>query len=236
MSTEPPVVLITGATGPLGRAAAARFAADGARVALVGRDRARLEAQAAETGLAPDAWMAVEADASNPSAVPAMVDAVVARFGRIDVLLHLLGGYVGGTPVADVDPDELRTMIDRHLWSTFHVVRAVLPGMVERGFGRIIGVSSTFATTPPAGLSSYAVAKAAEEVLLRTIARETAGTGVTANVVVVRTIDTDHVRETAPTPKNASWATPEEITDALVYLASPASAAVTGVRLPLDGR
>jgi NAD(P)-dependent dehydrogenase (short-subunit alcohol dehydrogenase family) len=80
------------------------------------------------------------------------------------------------------------------------------------------------------------VGKAAEEALLRTLARELAGTGVTANVVLVRTIDADRERETAPSPKNASWTTPEEIADALAFLASPAAAAVNGVRMPLDGR
>ena len=72
--------------------------------------------------------------------------------------------------------------------------------------------------------------------LLRSLARETADTGVTANLVVVRTIDMRHERKTEPTPKNATWTTPEEIADAFVYLASPAAAAVTGTRLALDGR
>jgi NAD(P)-dependent dehydrogenase (short-subunit alcohol dehydrogenase family) len=236
MSTEPPVVLVTGATGPLGRVVVARFAADGARLALVGRDRAKLEAQAADTGLADDAWMPVVGELTDADAAAGAVAAVEARFGRIDVLLHLVGGWAGGTAVVDLDPDEIRTMLDQHLWTTFHVARAVVPGMVARGFGRVLAVTSPFASSPAGRGASYAIAKAAEEVLLRSLARETAGTGVTANLVVVRTIDKGHERETEPTPKNASWTTPEEIAEAFVFLASPAAAAVTGARLPLDGR
>ena len=97
-------------------------------------------------------------------------------------------------------------------------------------------MTSPFASNPAGKGASYAIAKAAEEVLLRSLARETAGTGVTANLVVVRTIDLRHERTAEPTARNAAWTTPEEIADAFVYLASPAADAVTGARLALDGR
>ena len=236
MSTEPPVVLVTGATGPLGRAVVRRFAAEGARLALVGRTRARLEALAAKAGLDDDAWLPVVVELTDAEAATGAVAAVEARFGRVDVLLHLVGGWAGGTAVVDLDPDEVRAMLDQHLWTTFNVVRAVVPGMVERGFGRVLAVTSPFAANPAGKGASYAIAKAAEEVLLRSLARETADTGVTANLVVVRTIDMRHERKSDPTPRNAAWTTPEEIADAFVYLASPAAAAVTGARLALDGR
>ncbi len=237
MSTDAvPVVLVTGATGPLGRAVVARFAADGARLALVGRDRETLAAEAADAGLETDAWLPVVADLTDAEAARAVAAAVDERFGRIDVLAHLVGGWTGGTAVVDLDHDEVRSMLDQHLWTTLHIVQAVLPGMMERGFGRVMAVSSPFAANPAGKGASYAMAKAAEEVLLRSLARETAGSGVTANVVVVRTIDAKHERETAPTPKNAGHTTPEEIADVIAFLASPAAAAVTGARIPLDGR
>jgi NAD(P)-dependent dehydrogenase (short-subunit alcohol dehydrogenase family) len=108
--------------------------------------------------------------------------------------------------------------------------------MLERGHGRILAVSSPFASDPRAKGSSYAIGKAAEETLLRTLAREVAGSGVTVNMVLVRTIDAEHERETSPSSANASWTTPEEIADVLAFLASPAGAAVNGARIPLDGR
>jgi NAD(P)-dependent dehydrogenase (short-subunit alcohol dehydrogenase family) len=80
------------------------------------------------------------------------------------------------------------------------------------------------------------MAKAAEEVLLRSLARETAGSGVTANLLVVRTVDAMHEREAAPSARNATWTTPEEVADVLAFLASPAAAAINGQRIGLDGR
>ena len=236
MSADPPVVLVTGATGPLGRVAVKRFAADGARLALAGTNRARLAAVAAEAGLAGDAWLPVVGDLRDREAARAVVTAVDERFGRIDVLLHLIGGWAGGTPVVDLDAGEITSMLDQHLWTTFNLVQAVVPGMGERGFGRLLTVSSPFAANPGPKGAGYAIAKAAEELLLRSLAREVAGSGVTANVVIVRKIDAFHQREKAPDTKNAAWTTPEEIADTLAFLASPAAAAVNGARVTLDGR
>ena len=237
MSADAPqVVLVTGATGALGRAVVRRFAADGARLALVGRNEDRLRRVAERAGVPDDDWMLALGELTDRAAAQAVVDAVEARFGRVDVLVHLVGGWAGGTPVVDLDPAELGRMLDQHLWTTLHVTQATVPGMVERGFGRVLAVTSPFATNPAAKGASYAVAKGAQETLLRTLARETAGTGVTVNLVAVRTIDLRHERESEPTPKNANWTTPEEISEALASLASPASDAITGARIPLDGR
>jgi NAD(P)-dependent dehydrogenase (short-subunit alcohol dehydrogenase family) len=230
------VVLITGATGGLGRVAAAQFVADGARVGLVGTDRARLDALAKELGFGAGSWAAATADLRDAGEAGRAVAEIATRFGRIDVVLHLVGGWSGGTTVAELDPAEMRDMLDQHLWTTLHVARAAVPGMVERGWGRFIAISSTVALEGSAGMASYAVAKAGEEALLRTLAREVAGTGVTANVLVARKIDADHERDTTPSPKNATWATPEELVAAMMYLCSEEGSVVTGTRIPLTGR
>lgn len=230
------VVLITGATGGLGRVVGATFAADGASLGLVGTDLERLNALAAALGLRADRWVPAVADLADPKAARAAVDTVVERFGQVDVVLHLVGGWAGGTPVVDLDLDEVRGMLDQHLWTTLHVVQATVPGMVERGWGRIVAVSTAFAANPAAKGASYAVAKAAEETLLRALAREVASDGVTANLVVAKKIDTEHERESAPSPKNATWTTPEEIAAVMRFLCSDEAAAINGARIPLDGR
>src|SRR5689334_19451725 len=135
-------VLITGATGNLGRAVVRRFGADGARLALVGRDESRLREVAGEAGLADDGWVAVTGELTDRAAAQAVVDAAEAGLGGVDVLVHLVGGWAGGTPVADLDPNELGDMLDQHLWTTLHVTGAVVPGMLHRGFGRILAVTS----------------------------------------------------------------------------------------------
>ena len=230
------VVLITGASGGVGAVVTHRFAEAGARLGLVGIDRQRLVATAAAAGLADDRWAVGVGDLTDRTAAEAAVGAIVDRFGRVDVLLHLVGGYAGGGPIASFADDDLDAMLGQHLWSTMHVARAVVPGMVERGWGRVVAVSASTTSTTPPNLAAYSVAKAAEETFLRTLAREVAANGVTVNVLVGRKIDTDHERETAPSPKNAPWTTPEEVASAMLFLCADEAAAITGARIALDGR
>ena len=230
------VVLITGATGGLGTVVTRRFAETGARLGLVGTDRERLVAVASSAGLAEDRWVAGVGDLTDRAAAEAVVATVVDRFGRVDVLLHLVGGYAGGGPIASFADDDLHRMLGQHLWSTLNVARAVIPGMVERGWGRILGVTSFTTVSTPARAAIYATTKSAQETLLRVLAKEVASTGVTVNMVAVRAIDAVHAREREPSPKNASWTTPEEVVATFRFLCSDEAAAINGARIPLDGR
>jgi NAD(P)-dependent dehydrogenase (short-subunit alcohol dehydrogenase family) len=108
--------------------------------------------------------------------------------------------------------------------------------MVAGGWGRVIAVSTPYAANPLGKGASYAIAKGAEETLLRALAREVASAGVTANLVVVKRIDVDHDREREPSPQNATWTTPEEIAVVMRFLCTDEAAAITGARIPLDGR
>jgi NAD(P)-dependent dehydrogenase (short-subunit alcohol dehydrogenase family) len=236
VSNEDRVALITGAAGALGRASAAAFAADGWRLGLVGKKADRLHEVAAATGLADDRWVAATADLRNRDEVEAAVRTVTERFGRIDALLHLIGGFVPGAPILELDPADLEFMLGQHLRSTVHVTRAVVPGMVERGFGRVLAVTSFTTASLPARAAIYATSKLAQETVLRILAKEVAASGVTVNVVAVRQIDAAHEREREPTPKNAAWTTPEEIVEAFRFLCSDAAGAINGARIPLDGR
>lgn len=236
MTLDERVVLVTGATGPVGRSVATMFAGAGARLVLAGTDRDRLASMADELALPEHRWVPAAGDLRDPAAAAQAVSIAVERFGRLDVVLHLVGGWVGGTAVVDLDPAELGGMLDQHLWSTLHVAKAAVPIMVRQGWGRFVGVSSPFAADPGPRGASYAIAKSAEEVLLRTLSRELGGTGVTANIVVVRTVDARHEREAAPSAKNAGWTPPEEVAGAMLLLCSPGSEAINGARIPLYGR
>jgi NAD(P)-dependent dehydrogenase (short-subunit alcohol dehydrogenase family) len=228
------VVLITGATGGLGRVTARAFAEDGARLILTGTDEGRLRALGADLALDDDAWMPVVVDLRDREATRTALTATAEVFSPIDVLIHLVGGWTGGTPIVDLDPAMMIDMLDRHLWTSFNVVQAVMPGMVERDWGRVIAVSAPVAAEPTAMSGPYAVGKAAEETMLRSLAKETAGSGVTVNLVVVRAIDLKGERLTDP--KKSSWTTPEEIAAVFRFLASDEAAAVNGARIPLYGR
>lgn len=235
MSLENKVVLITGATGRLGRVATKKIAMLGARLALLGRNEASLSALKDELGLNPDRVMTFRADLIDPTEVELASKAVEGKFGSLDVILHLVGGWVGGKAITDLDPKDVANMLDQHLWTTLHVARSFLPLLVANHWGRFLVVSAPSASSPGPKGAPYAVGKAAQQALVMTLAQEMRGTGVTANVLYVKAIDADHSRVVDPSPKNANWATPEEIVTAMLYLCSDDAKLVSGAVLPLYG-
>jgi|YNPNPStandDraft_1061719.scaffolds.fasta_scaffold23784_4 NAD(P)-dependent dehydrogenase (short-subunit alcohol dehydrogenase family) len=235
MSLEDRVAVITGATGGLGRVVARRLAEEGAHLALVSSDKGRLEALGQELSLPEERWLAYAADLTGSAGAQAAVGTALAKFGRIDILLHLVGGWTGGKTILQTPAEEMGLMLQQHLWTTFYVVQAFVPHLVANGWGRIMAVSSPAATRPTAKSAAYAAGKAAQEALLLTLARELAGSGVTANLLVVRAIDAQHRRDSERTAETANWTTPEEIASAIVYLCSDAAGIVNGARIPLYG-
>jgi NAD(P)-dependent dehydrogenase (short-subunit alcohol dehydrogenase family) len=229
------VAIVTGATGALGRLVTGDLAGAGMRVGIVGSRIDRLEALAADLALPADRWLGHAANLSDPEAAQAAVDAVIARFGRVDILIHLVGGWAGGATIAELAPGDIATMLDQHLWTTFNVTRALVPHLVAGGWGRVVAISTPVAVTPTAKMAPYAIGKAAQEALLLTLAREVAGTGVTVNLLQVRKIDTEHARERDPSPSHASWTAPEEIVSAIRYLCTNEAGIVSGARIPLHG-
>jgi NAD(P)-dependent dehydrogenase (short-subunit alcohol dehydrogenase family) len=220
------VVLITGASGGLGAAVTRTFLEAGAQVAAVLR-----------SGTAPDAGLLeIRADLTAPQEAARVVEAVKARFGRLDVLLHLVGGFEGGTPVAQTDDRVWSRMLDLNLNSAFYTARAVLPGMIEAGRGRIVAIGSRTAVEPAATLSAYGVSKAALVALIRTIALEVKRTGITANAVLPSVIDTPANRTADPAADFSRWVRPESIARLLLWLASDAAADVNGAVIPVYGR
>lgn len=205
------------------------------RLALVGSRLRPLQALGAELRLAEDRWMAVAGDLRKPALAEKAVATVADRFGKVEILIHLVGGYHGGESVVAMRDAEVAAMLSQHLWTTLNMVRAVVPRMAAGGWGRIVAVSSPLASTPTKGVAPYAIGKAAEEALLGTLAREVAGTGTTVNLVLARTIDVEHERDAEPSAKTASWTTPEEISATIRHLVSEDASAINGAKIPLFG-
>jgi NADP-dependent 3-hydroxy acid dehydrogenase YdfG len=230
------VVAIVGATGAAGRAASAAFAATGAKLGLIGTNTRRLRALAAQLGLADGAWHPGVADVGTSAGARRAIASVTEALGPVDVLLYLVGGWTGGSPATQVRVSDFDRMLRQHLYGTLHLVQVVVPGMIERGWGRVMAISTPLASEPGPRGGGYVAAKAAQEALIRTLARDLAGSGVTANLVMVRTIDAKHERTSEPSTKNASWTAPEEIAEVMVMLASDAARTINGARIPLFGR
>jgi NAD(P)-dependent dehydrogenase (short-subunit alcohol dehydrogenase family) len=229
--TEPRVAIITGAAGSLGRVLAQELASGGYELALLGTDRGRLEALPDELGLERSRTLTVAADLRDADAVNAAISAVYGRFGRVDALAHLVGGWTGGMHIGRSPDAPYAAMLDQHFWTTLNVVRELAPRMVDAGYGRIVAVTSPMAAAPDAGMSAYGVGKAAQEALLAALANEVAGTGVTVNVVRVRAIDPSGDADQPSTKEYATTAA--EISVAIRYLFGPEARVVNGQRIGL---
>lgn len=235
MRLEGRIAVITGATGGLGRAVASRLTAEGARLALFGTSAARLERLARDLNLSPDRTVTGAVDLRDAEGAQMAAQAVIERFGRAEILVHAVGGWTGGRPTAEVPAGDVTEMLQQHLWTTFHVAQAFMPHLVANRWGRIVVISSPAASNPPEHSAPYAIGKAAQEALVLTLAREVRDSGVTANVLQVRTIDVEHRRDHDRGPQTASWTTPEEIAAMILYLCSEDARIVTGARIPMYG-
>jgi len=218
------VVVITGATGGLGQVTARAFAERGASLALISTSQDKLDTLVDDLNLPADKVMTQAVNLIDSNAVEETAEAVSAKFGQIDILIHLIGGWVGGKTITETDAEDFKCMLDQHAWSTFHLLHAFAPKLAANNWGRVIAVSSPSAVNTPAKSGAYAVGKAAEETLLFTLANQFKGTGVTANVIQVSYIDVENSGKGTP---------PKEIISAMLYLCSDEAGKVNGTRLPL---
>jgi NAD(P)-dependent dehydrogenase (short-subunit alcohol dehydrogenase family) len=220
--------LVTGATGGLGTSVA----------------KALLDAGFTVVGLAPKVhphdfdhphFTALPATLDSLTAAKQAVETILAHFGKIDVLAHLVGGFAGGQRVADTDDATFQRMLAVNLTSTFHILRAVLPPMRQAGSGRIIAIGSRAAENPGAMVGAYSASKAALVSLIRTVAIENKDVGITANVILPGTIDTPANRKNIPGADTSQWVKPVSIASLIVWLAGDGGKDVTGAAIPVYG-
>jgi NAD(P)-dependent dehydrogenase (short-subunit alcohol dehydrogenase family) len=231
------VILITGATGALGRVVAQRVAATGARVALTGRRQDALDILVGELDAKGEGriW-AQAADLAIAQDVERLMSAVAERWGGVDILLNIAGGWRGGKRVADVTEEEWDLMLDMNLRSAFLINRAVLPYMVKQGWGRIINLGSSAAVEPKPRRVQYAVSKAGVVALTAAIAADYRRSGIAANVILPSIIDTPANRKDMPDADTSRWVNPEEIAALMLFLCSEAGGSLNGATIPVYGR
>lgn len=245
---EGKVVAITGGGSGIGKETAARFLAEGARVALNGRDKAKLEAAAHE--IDPNgAHVVISAgDIALPATGAALVDAAVSRFGRLDVLVNNAGVF-NPKPFLDLTEDDYDWYLDTILKGKFFAAQAAARAMKETG-GAIVQTGSMWAiqaigATPSA---AYSAANAGVHAMVRNLAIELAPFNIRINAVAPAVVETpvynsfmteDQVRETLPTfnafhPLGRNGQ-PRDVAEAILFLASDQASWITGTVLPVDG-
>jgi NAD(P)-dependent dehydrogenase (short-subunit alcohol dehydrogenase family) len=230
------VVLITGATGGLGGAVVRAFADEGARLILIGRRQAELEATAAALELDADRILLLPVNLTDPAAVEQAVRAAAERFGAVDVLVHVAGGFKAGAPLAETDVETWNFMLNLNLFSAFLAARAVLPGMLDRGYGKLVFISSKAGSQPGPNTAAYGVSKGGLELLVRDLAEETRQHGVNVNAVAASVIDTPANRGANPGADYSAWVQPQSIAGVIRFLASDAARDIHGAIVPVYGR
>ncbi|HKU27427.1 MAG TPA: SDR family NAD(P)-dependent oxidoreductase [Candidatus Sulfotelmatobacter sp.] len=226
---EGKICLVTGANGGLGTHVTRMLLENGATV----------------IGLSPRIQ---NSDFNHPnfSPLPASLDSldaarkavatVVDRFGKINVLAHLVGGFAGGPSVGETDDATFLLMFELNVKSAFHIVRAVLPQMRKSGSGRIVAIGSRAAESPGPGVGAYSASKAALVSLIKTVALENKDSGITANIILPGTIDTPANRKAMPGADISQCIQPSAVASLILWLTSDAAKDVTGAAIPVYGR
>jgi NAD(P)-dependent dehydrogenase (short-subunit alcohol dehydrogenase family) len=226
------VVAIAGAAGGLGPEVARVLAGKGAYLSLGERDEQRMKDTIAELGLPEDRVHGQTIDLLDPESAQRWVDGTVERFGKVDVLVHLVGGWRGGEPIVSAPPDDdefLRAVLVKTLQITS---RAFLPQLLENR-GRVVIISSPQAERPSADNAAYASAKAAAEAWTLALADELGPRGGTANIIRVNAIVTPQMRQDSPDNEFRTFTDASEIAEAIGFLLSPAARKMNGQRLSL---
>lgn len=237
MSFQGKTVLVTGSTSGIGRAAAEQFGRNGAHVIVTGRDEAR--GREVVTAIESSGGTAefIAADLSAPDGVGKLAASVE----RVDVLVNNAGIFPFGAS-HEIPIEDVREVFDFNVIAPFALVAAFVPGMVERGFGAIVNVSTMVASFGNPGMSAYGASKAALELLTKAWAAEYGPLGVRVNAVSPGPTRTPGVAEAGDLIDQLAATLPlkrpadaEEIADAIVYLASDEASFITGAILPADG-
>jgi 3-oxoacyl-[acyl-carrier protein] reductase len=240
------VAVVTGGSGGIGAATCQLLAANGARVAVNGRDPARIDAVVDGILAAGGEAVGVAGDCTNPAAIDRLRQQVEQAFGPAEILAAFVGGgQARPGPVADVTEDDWRSTVDSTLTATFLTLKSFLPGMVERGRGAVVTMASSAARLPGLGAPApYVAAKAGVVMLTRQVASEVGHHGVRANCLAPHTVLTEQIRRVAPEEWRREMAaaiplgrlgTPEDVALATVFLASDSAAWLTGVTLDVAG-
>jgi NAD(P)-dependent dehydrogenase (short-subunit alcohol dehydrogenase family) len=229
------VVIVTGAAGNLGAAVAATFAGLGAQLALLDRSAERLEGARDELDL-PSSTLLLSTDLTAADSVAAAVERVVAKFGRIDVLANIAGGFTMGPPLHETTDDDWDFMMELNVRSLFNTCRAVVPHMLRQGGGRIVNVSARAAREGKARMGPYCASKAAVLTLTESLAAEHKLDGINVNCILPGTIDTPQNRASMPDADFSRWVPPAALADVIVFLCSEGSRAVTGAAIPVYGQ
>lgn len=223
------IYAITGAFGALGRAVAEAAAAEGARLALIDF------APKAPDGLPKDALVLAGVDLTDAVSAGAAMDAVADRFGGLDALFNIAGGFRWET-LEGGSYESWPALYRMNVLTAANAARAAIPHLKRSASGRIVNVGANAALKAAAGMGPYAASKAGVHALTQSLAEELKSDGVTVNAVLPSILDTPTNRADMPKADVSAWVAPADLAAVMLFLASEAGKAVTGALVPVTGR
>ena len=227
------VAIVTGGAGALGGAVTSRLLGDGAQVAVPLELAAHGDALRGRVApSARDRLFMDVVDATDLDAMIGFADAVARRYGRVDILVAIVGGFAGGALI-ETDRATWDRMLAMNLTATFAAARAVVPHMVTAGRGRVVTIGSRAVVRPGPGIIAYTTAKAGVIAFTQSLARELQVNGITVNAILPSTMDTPANRAAMPDSDRQGWVPVESVADVIAFLVSDRSAHVTGALLPV---
>ncbi len=230
------IAVITGANGNTGRAVARQFQAAGARLVLLDRGKGRLSATFPELEASSDHILIDAVDVGDPGVMQWVVRQTVEHFNRLDILVNSVGGVRPWTALHQTPVevwDELMTLNAR---TVFVACQAVIPVMLEQGYGKIINFASRAALVGGANAAAYSAAKSAVLRLTESMAAELKSEGINVNCVIPGRIDTPQNRQSMPKMDPSLFVAPESLAEVVLFLASDAARDIHGVAIPVYGR
>lgn len=230
------VYAVAGVGGGLGPSVAKRLAAGGAIVAGTDRDQGTLDAIAADLALPAERWDGRSVDLLDEEATRDWCAALAERFGRVDGLVHLVGGWRGGQPLHEAPLEDWELLHDLLVRTVQHTTRAFHDQIAASAHGRFVLVSAKQAQAPSNTNAAYAAAKAAAEAWTLALADGFEPGGATANVVVIDALLTPRMREESPDEDFPTFTPAEQVAEGIAFLCSDAGEKMNGQRLPLTMR
>lgn len=227
------VVAVTGAFGVLGEVVATAAAAQGARLALI--EHAPRPPEGLVEACGAQTLVVAGVDLADPAAAQSAMDQVADRFGGLDALINIAGGFRWQTVEAG-DPAQWDRLFAMNLKTALNASRAALPLLKASPAGRIVNVGAAGALKAAAGMGAYAASKAAVHKLTESLAEELKADGITVNAVLPSIIDTPANRADMPDADFAAWVAPADLAAVILFLASESARAATGALVPVTGR
>jgi len=232
---EGKVALVAGGTGGLGRAVTLGFLEEGATVAVTFRRQGELDALKIRAGANSARLDGFAVDVTDEAQVRQLVEKILAKHGRLDVLVNTVGGYVGGLRLWEMETKVFEQMLALNLRSSYALSRAAVRAMLKQGRGAIVNVAAKAAVDHAAGAAAYAASKAAAVAMLDSLAADLKGTGVRVNSILPSIIDTEANRKAMPNADFAKWPKPEDITRVILFLCSEDARVIHGAAIPVYG-